>query len=81
MSTLHRFLCYSQTDLNTATKGTECPHYTGVYVTVKPTLIQPPKGQSVHITEVTVLQSNLLNTLSKGQCPNYRASLITDEPP
>ena len=30
-------------------------------------LIQPPKGQSVHIAQVTVLQSNLLNTPPKGQ--------------
>ena len=44
-------------------------------------LIQPPKGQSVHNAQVTVLQSNLLNTPPKGQCPNYGGSLIADEPP
>ena len=62
MSALQRCLYYSQTSLIWTCDTTKCPHHRGVCITVKPpdtdtNEIKP----SVYITEVSVLQSNLLN--------------------
>ena len=41
-------------------------------------LMQLPKRQSVHIKEVSVLQSNLLNTATKRiECPHYTGVCVT----
>ena len=37
-----------------------------------------PKGQTLHITEVPALKTNLFNTdIKDTECPNYRGVCIT----
>ena len=68
---------------NTAAKGTvstlhRCRFYS------QTSLIQTPKGLSVHITQVSVLQWTLLNSDTKGidpECPHYTGVCVSVKPP
>ena len=84
VSTLYRCLCYSQTSLIQPPKGRvstlhRCLCYSQTSLT--PTL----KGLSVHITQVSMLQSINLNSDTKGiECPHSMCNTgvyVTVKPP
>ena len=61
VSALQRCLYYSQTSLIWTRDRTKCPHHRGVCITIEPPDTDTKGTEpSVHITEVSVLQSNLL---------------------
>ena len=61
VSTLQRCLYYSQTSLLWTCNRTKCPHHRGVCIAVKPPDTDTNETEpSVCITEVSVLQLNLL---------------------
>ena len=77
-------ICYSQTSLIQPPKGRvstlhRCLCYS------QTSLIQPSKEQSVHIKQVPMLQSILLNTAIKGiECPHSMCNTgvcVTVKPP